>query len=250
MIKHAIEAALNPFFVILLLYAGLLIRLYRQKSQRMLFWGFSLVLILLLLLSTPFIAREFTFALENQYPVIDKPDTSSRWIVVFGGGQSDEGHRPANSLLTNVSKSRLIEGVRLYRQLPGATLLLSGGGRSEERSEASNMAILAKWFQVPDSNIALDTTSLNTAEQAKKIKQLLGSQPFYLVTSAIHMPRSMMHCLAEGLHPIAAPADFTLFWDDRIWVKQVFPNPHNLVYLSIALHEILGIGWSKLTGKL
>ena len=247
-VKYVIESALNPFFLAMLLFACLLIWLYQQKSSRKVFWGFFPVFILFLAASTPWVARTTTFALEKQYPVINHPDIPAEWIVVLGGGQSDLDNAPANSLLFNASISRLVEGVRLYRLLPGAKLILSGGGSSTGQSEASHMAILAHSFLVPVSDLVLESESLNTASQAKNIKKILGAQPFYLVTSAIHMPRAMMLCRAESLNPIAAPTDFTLYWNDRIWIKRFFPTPYNMAYLSIALHELLGIGWSNMSG--
>lgn len=248
-VKYVIESALNPFFLAMLLFACLLIRVYQQQSLRKIFWGFCLIFVLLLAASTPWVARTTTFALEKQYPVINHPDTPADWIVVLGGGQSELDNAPANSLLANASISRLVEGVRLYRLLPGAKLVLSGGGSSTGLSEANHMAILAKTFLIPERDLVLDSESLNTASQAKNIKKILGVQPFYLVTSAIHMPRAMMLCRVEGLHPIAAPTDFTLHWNDRIWIKRFIPTPYNMAYLSIVLHELLGIGWSKLAGN-
>nr|WP_232505618.1 YdcF family protein [Legionella clemsonensis] len=108
------------------------------------------------------------------------------------------------------------------------------------------MAELASWFSIPKSKIVLETTSINTADQAKAIKQFVKNEPFYLVTSAIHMRRSMALCLAQGLHPVAAPTDYTFFWNDERIGKIYLPNPYNLFYLSIAMHEILGSWWASL----
>ena len=86
-------------------------------------------------------------------------------------------------------------------------------------------------------------------DQIKAIKQLVQDQPFYLVTSAIHMPRSICLARAYGLQPIPAPTDFTFYWNDELWPIRYLPNAHNLFYLSIVMHEVLGRTWAKIKGE-
>ncbi|KTD21540.1 membrane protein [Legionella lansingensis] len=245
-IRHLLETILNPFFVCLLLFAFLLALLWLCGNTRIVRWGFLLVLVLLLIFSTGWLPSTLTHQLEDRYPVIKKVDPDVHWVVVLSGGQSEVRDRPVNTLLSSASLKRLLEGVRLYRQLPRAKLLLSGGGYGFETPEAQRLAQIASWFAIPATDMILETTSINTADQAKAIKPLVHEERFYLVTSAIHMPRSMKLFLAQGLHPIPAPTDYTYFWDDERWRKMFLPNPYNLFYLSIALHELLGTWWSKL----
>ena len=73
------------------------------------------------------------------------------------------------------------------------------------------------------------------------MKHTLGDKPFYLVTSAIHMPRSMALFTQQGTHPIAAPTDVTNYWQDERWQKRYIPNAHNFLYTEIVLHEYLGL---------
>ena len=94
---------------------------------------------------------------------------------MLGGGQS-EGNLPSNMLLNAISIERLVEGVRLYHQLPDAKLLLSGGGYEMETSVARNMANLAMTFSVPQQRIILEEYSKNTADEAKYIKQIVGKE--------------------------------------------------------------------------
>ena len=244
--RHVIEALLNPFFLIVLLFTLCLILLWWKGEDRLVRYGFSLTFFLLLLVSMGWLPHKLTVKLENQYPAIAKVDPNIHWVVVFSGGQSDLKNMLPNNLLNSATTKRLIEGVRLYRQLPEAKLLLSGRGYGGEVPEAKRMSELASWFAIPAHKRVLETASLNTADQAKEIKKILHAEPFYLVTSAIHMPRSMLLCQAQGLHPIAAPTDYTLYWDDERWAKSYLPNPHNLFYLSIAMHELLGRVWATL----
>ncbi|WP_239005280.1 YdcF family protein [Legionella sp. MW5194] len=248
-LRHLLEALLNPLCLFLIAYTLLLIRLWRQGDpiNRI---GFSLLYLVLLVISTGWLPKTLTACLEQQYPVVKQADPRVRWVVVLSGGQAEEAGQPEHLLLYNASIKRLLEGLRLYRQLPDATLLLSGGGFGSERAESERMAQLADWFNKPLKPVVLETISLNTAQQAKAIKRWVHNQPFYLVTSAIHMPRAMALCRRQGLNPIAAPADRTLYWQDERWEKRYIPNPQNMVYLTIALHEWLGMAWASLRGDM
>ncbi|STX51976.1 membrane protein [Legionella busanensis] len=246
-LRHLIETVLNPFSIFLFLFASYLIILYKRKAERLIFLGFSTIFILLLLFSTGWVPKLMTKTLENQYPIVTQPNPHIQWVVVLSGGQSPAINKPANMLLYGASLKRLIEGIRLLQQLPNAKLLLSGGGYGADIAEAKRMASVVKLLGVSDNKIVLETSSINTAAQAKGLKRYLGSAPFYLVTSATHMPRSMYMCKHEGLNPIAAPTDFTIYWDSEYWRKVYLPNPQNLVYLTIAWHEILGLLWAKIT---
>lgn len=241
---------MNPLCLIMLLFFLLLFFLAKGERQSQVFSGFVMIFLILMISSTGFIPRFITQQLEHYYPIVEQASPDIRWVVVLGGGQSSGNQQPENDLLYGTSIKRLVEGVRLYRQLPHAKLLLSGGGYGSDIAESIRLAVLAKWFDIPDSDVVLETSSVNTFDQAVEIKKLLGTQPFYLVTSATHMYRSMHLCQQQGLRPIATPADFTLYWQDERWEKRYLPHPQNLVYLNIALHELLGLAWAKIVRDL
>lgn len=248
-VRHFVEAIFNPFFIIVLVLIVCTWLLFRKKEHPVVRVGMVLVLMGLFLCSTGWLPRFLTQQLENQYPVVTKVDSAVHWIVVLGGGQAQYIHSPVNNLLYSASIRRLLEGVRLYRQLPDAKLLLSGGEYGGKTAEALRLATLTSWFAIPMNDVILESGSINTEEQARAIKKWLNHAPFYLVTSAIHMPRAIALCRAQGLQPIAAPTDFTYYWYDERWHKMYVPNPNNLVYLTIAWHEILGRTWAWLRGE-
>lgn len=247
--RHLMEALLNPFFLVLLLFAILLIFLWIYGEKLVFRIGFLIVFLLLVLFSTGWLAEHLTREMEAQYQPVTTVNPAIRWVVVLSGGQAQIVNLPTNSLLYGISIKRLVEGVRLYRQLPAAKLLLSGGGYGFEVPEATHLSELASWFAIPQSDIVLETKSVNTADQIKAIRQLVQDEPFYLVTSASHMPRSMCLSQAYGLHPIAAPTDYTLYWSDELWPIRYMPNARNLFYLTVVMHELLGSGWAKMRGE-
>lgn len=245
--RHVFEVLLNPFFLILALFFILLCLLWVYGNSWFVRSGFLVVFFLLILFSTGWLIQSVTRSLEDRYEEIVKINPEVRWVVVLSGGQAQVMGKPANSLLYGASIKRLVEGVRLYRQLPAAKLLLSGGGYGFEVAEAIHLSELASLFSIPAKDIVLETKSINTIGQIKAIKTIVHNEPFYLVTSAIHMSRSMSMCEAQGLKPIAAPTDYTYYWNDERWPKTYLPNPHNLFYWTVAMHELLGRAWAKLT---
>lgn len=238
--RHTMEALLNPFFLLMVLMLWFILRPKRYSILLIFIFAFAI--------STEWLAKSVTQYLENRYSPIVTIDTSIPWIVVFSGGQTEVPDRPSYGLLYSASIKRLLEGVRLWRMNPDAHLLLSGGGYGFEKPEAQRLAELAQWFAIPTDKLAIEEYSINTADQAKAIKAWVHDKPFYLVTSAIHMPRAMALCKEQGLNPIAAPTDFTLYWSDERWQKNWLPNAQNIVLLTVAWHEILGMAWSRITG--
>lgn len=247
--RHLLEILLNPFFLILLLFAVFLLLLWSYGDCFASRVGFSLIFILLILFSSGMLVERLTRNLEDKYQPVAQIDPQIHWIVVLSGGQAQLSNLPTNSILYSISIKRLIEGIRLYRQLPEAKLLLSGGGYGFAISEAAHLAELASWFAIPASQIVLETQSVNTIDQIKAIKQIVRQEPFYLVTSAIHMPRSLCLANANGLNAIPAPTDYTLYWNDELWLIRYLPNPHNLFYLTVVMHEMLGRAWATMKGE-
>lgn len=246
-VKHFIEAIFNPFFLIVFcfLIGGLVLLNSKRIKYSSFILGFALFF--LMIFSTGFFPKWLTESLEAQYPVVTEVNPKIKWIVVLGGGQAQYAKAMAHNQLFTASIRRVIEGVRLYRQLDGAQLILLGG-EHEAIPEAKQLAILTQWFAIPKMQVILEERGTNTAEQMIHLYPLLKSEPFYLVTSAIHMPRAILLAKKYKLNPIPAPTDFTYYWQDERWEKMWIPNPKNLVYVNIVWHELLGEIWFFLKG--
>lgn len=249
--RHTFEAILNPFFISFILLTLSIFWLWRHGDGRVARSGLLLSLLGFFLFSTGWLPHGMTHMLEGQYPIVMNADPTIRWIVVLGGGHyKDYREVPDNDELSSVSLERLVEGVRLYRQIPHAKLLLSGGigNVGGTTAEAQQLATVASWFNIPRSAMVLETSSYNTVDEAVAIKEIIHDAPFYLVTSAIHMPRAMALCQSQGLNPIAAPTDHSFYWGKTGWQKMALPNEANLRHTSSAWHEILGMAWGKVRG--
>ena len=215
--------------------------------------------VLLLLSSLPCLSRQTLTPLERRYPALLHPETASwgeksstspKWIVVLGGGHVSDPRLPPNSQISAAALGRVVEGVRLYKTIPGSKLLLSGGVVFDPRPEAKVMAQIAELLGVKPQDISLESDSRDTADQAEIIANRIGKERFILVTSAVHMPRSMALFRKRGLHPIPAPSDFRVRRAQRFDPGNFFPRASSLWQLETAVHEYLGLAWAWLRGAI
>jgi uncharacterized SAM-binding protein YcdF (DUF218 family) len=195
--------------------------------------------------------------LENRYLPLnterESQDTQIRWIVVLGGGHVSDPRLPASAALTDDSGMRVVEAIRIWRKMPETKILFSGGKGFDTQSDAGVMSRMAQDLGVPAGSIALEDRSRDTNEEAQLIEPLVGKNPFVLVTSASHMPRSMRLFVKRGMHPIAAPAGFKskqLPEGGGISPSSFYPSSANLGNAERAVYELLGLAWEKLNGHI
>jgi uncharacterized SAM-binding protein YcdF (DUF218 family) len=250
-----------PFFSPVALSLGLLILglFLLWASRRRVRLGkvlVSLGTLLLLLCSSPLISSHLVTPLERAYPALLHPEALSRqgqnpgsapvWIVVLGGGHNSDPQLPPNSQISQAALGRVVEGVRLYRAIPGSKLLVSGGGAFDPVPEARVMAEIALSLGVKSQDLILENASRDTADQAAIIAAMLHGQPIILVTSAAHMPRAMALFAKRGIHPIPALADYLYRVPQGTGPGKYFPNAGSLGQTETALHEYLGLAWAWL----
>jgi uncharacterized SAM-binding protein YcdF (DUF218 family) len=185
--------------------------------------------------------------LESQYVPVSSSSLNKevRWIVVLGGGSRGDKTLTPEDRLGDASLKRLLEGVRLSRLLPQARLVLSGGDYQGISPDALIMQQVALDQGVAWDRIILEAASWDTADQAEFLKDRLGKAPFYLVTSAGHMPRAMRMFIRAGTQPIAAPTDFRAVWAP-FQVTDLFPQAWVLANTERAFYEYLGMGWGEI----
>jgi uncharacterized SAM-binding protein YcdF (DUF218 family) len=235
--------------------AGLLL-LYLSSKQRI---GKVLVLIGVSLLAfcsytptsdiliDPLIKKYSSYKHANQGAL----NQETKIVVVLGAGHSNDNNiLPVTSRIGYDSMVRLIEGIRIYRMMPEGKLLLSGGSEPGTISSAQDMAQLAKELGVNENDIIIESKSRDTEDEAYIIRSMIGEESFVLVTSSVHMPRSMALFRKNGMKPIPAP---TRSIEERIYYRgpdPFYPSSVNLEKSEMAFHEYLGIIWAKLRMKI
>jgi len=185
--------------------------------------------------------------LESRYAAVSSSSLNKevRWIVVLGGGSREDQALTPEDRLGDASLKRLLEGVRLSRLLPQARLVLSGGDYRGISPDALAMQQVAFDLGVARDRIVLEAASQDTADQAKFLRDQLGQSPFYLVTSAGHMPRTMRLFIRSGTKPIAAPTDFRAV-RTPFQVGALFPHAETLANTESAFYEYIGLCWAWL----
>ena len=204
----------------------------------------------LLLGSLEPITHRVVAALENQYPPVRSAGDVGqevRWVVVLDSGHISDPRLPPPSQLEGPTLASLVEGIRLYRQVPAATLVLSGGTVFNQTPSAAVMAEVAHLLGVPQDAVLMDTASRTTQESASTLRALVHQAPFFLVTSASHMPRAMALFTQEGMHLLPAPAAY-LAKRSGVWrPDDLHPSAYNLVSVQRSFYEYIGLLWLTLT---
>ncbi len=203
--------------------------------------------------ATPLGANLMVAALEQTEQPAGACETVSEppVVVVLGGGLSGF---PATvrefSRLQEASFRRTVEAVHLAEQLPGSTLVISGGAGGDIR-EADLMRSLAEAIGFPENKIVTERHSQDTFESAVEVARILRSRNIsrvQLVTSAMHMPRAAGTFRAQGLGVCSYPVDRKLVPLDSVDV--LVPQISALAKSTEALHEMIGYVWYLASGKL
>jgi uncharacterized SAM-binding protein YcdF (DUF218 family) len=224
----------------------------KQKAGKLVV---TLGTLMLLLLSNTSISDLLLRSLEYRYPPPAMTAGSSlratgvKYIVVLGGGYSDDPHIPLTSQLGEDTMVRVAEGIKLYREIPGCKLVFSAGSINQPVPESEVMSKVAQALGVGQQDVVLESESRDTEESAKAVAPIVQKDPFLLVTSASHMPRSMAMFKKQEMNPIAAPTDYLVKTDGQGFPFAFYPDAGSLKRSERAFYEYLGLAWAKIRGK-
>ncbi len=220
-----------------------------------------LALVILWLGSNRWVAMSLSRSLEWRYLPLD-PMPRAEAIVILGGG-TDPLEYPRTNVEGNGAVDRILYGAQLYHQGLSDHILVSGGRvdwKGSGSTPANEMATLLEHLEVPEETIWLETNSRNTYENALYSRQILtekGIDRILLITSALHMPRSVRLFESQGFEVIPAPTDYSVTFEDwdrikeaslEIQILNLFPSADNLSSVTSALKEYLGILFYLLQG--
>jgi uncharacterized SAM-binding protein YcdF (DUF218 family) len=192
------------------------------------------------------------YSLERSYaPLIVEQMTPEvrdkiRHVVVLGSGHVSDPDLPKTAQISGSSLYRLVEGVRIYRLLPGSKLVICGGVIPDPVTNARVVSDVAQMIGIPVRDTIVEERPSNTLEEARVLQGLLGSAPFVLVTSAVHMKRAVGIFQGFGMEPVPAPTDFIIKNKPGGAVGSWLPNCENLWISQRVIYEWLGEQWAWL----
>jgi uncharacterized SAM-binding protein YcdF (DUF218 family) len=211
-----------------------------------------LALIVLLLGSNSWVANSLVRSLEWQHIPVGKLPTADAIVLLGGATKSAFPPRPAVDL--SEEGDRVLYAAQLYRE-GKAPVVIASGGRIDWRggglAESSDMADILVNLGVPNSAILQDSKSLNTYQNAVNVRQIMqerGIRRVLLVTSAMHMPRSLQIFQRQGIEAIPAPTDFLITQQEinepssspQATLLNLVPDADRLQNTTRALKEYIG----------
>ncbi|HIK05520.1 MAG TPA: YdcF family protein [Trichormus sp. M33_DOE_039] len=222
------------------------------KRPRIAAVAISWSLILLLLCGNAWVAKSLVRSLEWQnIPPAQLPTAEA--IVVLGGA-TKSAFPPRPTVDLSEQGDRVIYAAQLYRQKKAPLIVLSGGRidwRGSGSPESADMADILTSIGIPTEALIQEPDSLNTYQNAVNVKKILASRgirQILLVTSALHMPRSLKIFQRQGIDAIPAPTDFLVSQGElqeltstpKAAILNLLPDTDNLHQFTNALKEYIG----------
>ncbi len=190
--------------------------------------------------------------LEDDYSALqeipnDNLNLSNPAIVVLGGGLIEDSlaEKTGKTEIGEVTLARLYGAYGIYQEIK-CPIWVSGGrvpGYSGDVPSAEIMEEVLTKMGVSPNNIFQESDSRTTFENAiftiEEIKQQ-GYQEIILVTSALHMRRSVQSFENSEITIIPAPVNY-LFENTKPGILNILPNGSSWNHNLRALHEWIGL---------
>lgn len=228
----------SHLLLLLLIVGGCLLCARRLRAGR----AFIVLATLLAVAIAAFpIADWAALPLERRFPLPSTMPPEVDGIVVLGGALSNTG----GEVGLNGAAERVTGLVALARRYPEAQIVYTGGSSligGEDTREADLARRLLTTLGVDTEGILFERESRNTRENAVLSRRLARPGPdetWLLVTSAMHMPRSVGSFRAAVWPVIPYPVDFQADLDRPLQYQIDFSG--NLALLDSAAKEWVGL---------
>lgn len=229
---------------------SLLLRLLRWR--RLATAVLTLSIVYTLVLAFPPVGDGLVRYLEDKTRVAEQraPACCYDAIVVLGGGISPA--QPPDRPLPDLAdgSDRIWHAARLWRRGVAPRIIVSGGSYLAQTggppaTEADAMREFLLDLGVPADVIVNEALAINTVQNIRNVKAIVGDGRVALVTSASHMPRALQIAAREGLKAEAFPVDYLAVAAARLpWDNWLLTLDAMLVSTG-ALKEILALNFDN-----
>ncbi|HYF86374.1 YdcF family protein [Azospirillum sp.] len=223
-------------------------RRWQRAGKRMV----TLAAVLLLLVTYTGLGALVALPLENRFPKAE-PEGRIDGIIMLGGALNPPITADRGDPSLNDAAERILGFADLVRRHPDAKAVFTGGsGRllgQEYKEDVTARAALAQ-AGIPGDRVIYEAQSRNTWENAVFSKDMVKPAPgerWVLVTSAMHMPRSVGIFRAVGWEVIPYPVDYRTRTGAKPYLR--FEFGQNLVILDDAVREWIGLTAYWLMGR-
>ncbi|MCO6385800.1 ElyC/SanA/YdcF family protein [Aliihoeflea sp. 40Bstr573] len=236
----------------ILLFVGLVL-LFLQWT-RLAGAAFSVAFVVLALSTWTSIGALMLHPLEDRFARPDPASERIDGIIVLGGGFEGSVNLARGGYELNSSGDRFVETAVLARLFPNVPVVVSGGTGTialEGEGDADTAPRLLNALGIDEGRLVLENRSRNTDENARFSRDMVSpqnGQTWLLVTSAFHMPRSVLLFEKAGFDVVPWPADYRTAGDETPGLAQ--DNAiDSLQNTAIAIREWIGLVAYRLTGR-
>ena len=243
----------NLILLALLVGTGLLFTRYFRLGRRLA----AMAAMVIVVLAVVPIDRMLQEVMEDRFPQPVKLPERVDGIIILGGSLSPSLSAARGQPIISGAADRITAMLRLMQRYPQARVVYSGGSGDpidQENPEALWVKRLLDEMGYGTGAITFENRSRNTRENALYSAELMHPKPgetWLLVTSAMHMPRSVGVFRAIGWPVLAYPVDYHTLGKQSQTHMMRFDLSQGLGGLNPVAHEILGLvsyrsmGWSS-----
>ncbi|QOY61984.1 YdcF family protein [Lysobacter sp. H21R4] len=231
----------SPLSWVLLIAGGLLL-VWTRLGRRGRAVGIG-VWVLAMVLLTPWGGNALIRHVESEIPAgmdcasaaVDWPETVPI-VLMSAGFETDPASDDPYVALSTKSWRRLRAAVLLSRSMPEAPLYIAGGGPFVLKESAVLSALARDWGVAP-ATLHAEDGSTTTWESAFALRSMIGGR-VRVVSSALHLPRSLIAFQAAGFQACGQPSDSD--YQGPGGLGYYLPQRSGLRRSEMAIYELLG----------
>jgi uncharacterized SAM-binding protein YcdF (DUF218 family) len=195
------------------------------------------------------------YPLESRFPPWDAARGAPDGIVVLGGSIDADLSAAHGAAIVRTAADRIIAAAALAHRYPNARVIFSGGNPNlvaNDAREADFAGALFESLGTSKARLMMERRSRNTDENAEFSKALAApkdGERWLLVTSALHMPRSIGLFRKTGFNVEAYPVDWRLGERADLLTFSAIALD-GLGRTDIAMREWMGLVAYRATGKI
>ena len=253
-IAKVVNYILEPLYILSFLLVILIFLLLFTNFKKLTFFFAKFLLILFLFFGYTPLSNFLLNKIEDFIKPSKYPPQQLTGVIILGGSfnlglLSNE----RNDVSLNSAAERLTKTLEIYKKNPNILILFSGSSNKIKPIGWSESDMAKKFFLeqgVRSENLIFENKSRNTFENVIYSKHIIKNNKgtWGLITSAFHMPRSYFLFKREGLILEPISVDYRTGTSPIFWLN--FDLKNGLENWSFILHEVVGISYYKITGKI